>query len=130
MSTCDMFITVIYHDMSLTILSYAVYKCWLRGVKVVKIWWILPAEFKTRQIFSILFSVSLFTWCNVVLETTPAFVIHYKRSRSNNEFTVFSGVRVTGSLVLYVCFVDHYLSFCTFSFGHCVVCSSSIYGFW
>jgi hypothetical protein len=22
------------------------------------------------------------------------------------------------------------LSFCTFSFGHCVVCSSSIYGFW
>jgi hypothetical protein len=43
---------------------------------------------------------------------------------------VFSGVRVTRSLVLYVCFVDHCLSFCTFSFGHCVVCSSSIYGFW
>ena len=33
-------------------------------------------------------------------------------------------------LVLYVCFVDRCLSFCTFSFGHCVVCSSSIYGFW
>jgi hypothetical protein len=29
----------------------------------------------------------------------------------------------------YVCFVDRCLSFCTFSFGHCVVCSS-IYGFW
>ena len=43
---------------------------------------------------------------------------------------VFIGVRVTRSLVLYVCFVDHCLSFCTFSFGHCVVCSSSIYGFW
>ena len=43
---------------------------------------------------------------------------------------VFSGVRVTRSLVLYVCFVDRYLSFGTFSFGHCVVCSSSIYGFW
>jgi hypothetical protein len=43
---------------------------------------------------------------------------------------VFSGVRVTRSLVLYVCFVDRCLSFCTFSFGHCVVCSSSIYGFW
>ena len=27
---------------------------------------------------------------------------------------VFSGVRVTRSLVLYVCFVDHCLSFCTF----------------
>jgi hypothetical protein len=43
---------------------------------------------------------------------------------------VFSGVRVTRSLVLYVCFVDRCLSFWTFSFGHCVVCSSSIYGFW
>jgi hypothetical protein len=42
---------------------------------------------------------------------------------------VFSGVRVTRSLVLYVCFVDRCLSFCIFSFGHCVVCSSSIYGF-
>ena len=42
---------------------------------------------------------------------------------------LFSGVRVTRSLV-YVCFVDRCLSFCAFSFGHCVVCSSSIYGFW
>jgi hypothetical protein len=42
---------------------------------------------------------------------------------------VFSGVRVTRSLVLYVCFPDRCLSFCAFSFGHCVVCSS-IYGFW
>jgi hypothetical protein len=40
----------------------------------------------------------------------------------------FSGVRVTRSLALCVCFVDHCLSFCTFSFGYCVVCSS-IYGF-
>ena len=33
---------------------------------------------------------------------------------------VFSGVRVTWSLVLYVCFVDRCFFFCTFSFGHCV----------
>jgi hypothetical protein len=33
--------------------------------------------------------------------------------------TVFTGVRVTRSLVLYVCFVDRCLSFCTFSFRHC-----------
>jgi len=47
------------------------------------------------------------------------------------EFTpVSSGVRVTRSLVLCVCFVDRCLSFCPFSFGQCVVCSSSIYGFW
>ena len=43
---------------------------------------------------------------------------------------VFSGVRVTRSSVLYVCFVDRCLSFCTFSFGHCVVCPSSIYRLW
>jgi len=44
---------------------------------------------------------------------------------------VFSGVRDTRFLVLlYVCFVDRCLSSCTFSFGHCVVFSSSIYGFW
>ena len=43
---------------------------------------------------------------------------------------VFSGVRVTRSLVLCVYFVDRCLSFCPFSFGHCVVCSSLIYRFW
>jgi hypothetical protein len=42
---------------------------------------------------------------------------------------VFSGVRATRSFVLYVFFVDRCLSFCTFSFVHCVVCSSSIYRF-
>jgi hypothetical protein len=42
----------------------------------------------------------------------------------------FSRVRITRSLVVYVCFVDRCLFFCTFSFGHCVVCSSSIFGFW
>jgi hypothetical protein len=42
----------------------------------------------------------------------------------------FSGVRVTRSLVLYACFVNHCLFFCPFPFGHCVVCRSSIYGFW
>ena len=43
---------------------------------------------------------------------------------------VFSGVRVTRSLVLCVCFVDRCSSFCTFSFGQCVVCSSSVYELW
>jgi hypothetical protein len=43
---------------------------------------------------------------------------------------VFSGADVTRSLALCACFVDRCLSFCTFSFGNCVVCSSSIYGFW
>jgi hypothetical protein len=43
---------------------------------------------------------------------------------------IFSGVRITRFLVLYICFADRCLSFCTFSFGHCAVCSSSVYGFW
>jgi len=43
---------------------------------------------------------------------------------------VLSGVRITRYLVLFVYFIFRCLSFCTFSFGHCVVCPSSIYGFW
>jgi hypothetical protein len=44
---------------------------------------------------------------------------------------IFSWVRVTRSLVLRVCFAERCLGFfCTFSFGHCFVCSSSIYVFW
>ena len=35
-----------------------------------------------------------------------------------SSLPVFSGVRVTRYLVLYVCFADRCLSFCTFSFGH------------
>jgi hypothetical protein len=46
-----------------------------------------------------------------------------------SSLPVFSGVHVTQSLVLCVCFVDHCMSFCPFSFGHCVVCPASIYGF-
>ena len=42
----------------------------------------------------------------------------------------FSRFRVTQFLALCVCFVDRCLSFCTFSFGHCVVRSSLIYRFW
>ena len=41
---------------------------------------------------------------------------------------VFGGVHVTQYLVLCGMFVDRCLSFCSFSFGHCVVCRS-IYGF-
>jgi hypothetical protein len=43
---------------------------------------------------------------------------------------VLSWVRATRSLAWCVCFLDRFFSFYTFSFGHCVVCSSSIYRFW
>jgi hypothetical protein len=64
--------------------------------------------------------------------------IGYTRRRKTNKNTTQyvldntirkGGVRVTRSLVLSVCFVDGCLSFCPFSFGHSVACSSSIYGF-
>ena len=44
--------------------------------------------------------------------------------------SIFSGIRVTRSVVLCVCFVDLHLSLCTFSFDHCVVCYFLIYGLW
>jgi hypothetical protein len=40
-----------------------------------------------------------------------------------------SGICVARSFSVW-CFVDRCLFFCSFSFGHCVVCPSSIYGFW
>jgi hypothetical protein len=42
---------------------------------------------------------------------------------------IFTGDRVTRSLILYVCFVDRCSYFYPFSFVHCIVCPSSIYGF-
>ena len=48
-----------------------------------------------------------------------------------HEFTRgFSRVRAARSLVFCIVYVDHCLSFCSFSFGRCAVCSSSICGFW
>ena len=47
------------------------------------------------------------------------------------EFTpVFSGVRVVQSLVFCEMLCRSLLSFCYFSFSHCIVCPSSIYSFW
>lgn len=43
---------------------------------------------------------------------------------------VFSGVRFSQSLVFVWYFVDRCLSLCHFFYGHCVVCSSSIYRIW
>jgi hypothetical protein len=51
------------------------------------------------------------------------------KAEINQNYYKEKQTRVTRS-VLCVCFVDRCLSFCPFSFGHCVVCPSSIYGFW
>ena len=65
----------------------------------------------------------------MVFNATSGAGISYPPEHLSSPPPVFIGVRVTQFLVLYVCFVDRCLSFGTFSFGHCVVCSSLIYGF-
>ena len=72
-------------------------------------------EIETKLIF--------LTRMSLVEQELPALPEHL------SSHPVFSRIRVIRSLVLCVCFVDRGLSFCTFSFGHCVVRSSSKYGF-
>ena len=69
------------------------------------------------------FVTRLTRWVPLVEQELPTFPEHLSSP------PIFSGVRVTRSLVLYVCFVDRWCPFVLFSFGHCVFCSS-IYGFW
>ena len=71
-------------------------------------------------------SCSIYTHASSVMHREIAYVVVEQELSSP---PVLSEVRVTRTLVLCVCFVDYCLSFCTFSFGHCVVCSYSIYGF-
>ena len=49
-----------------------------------------------------------------------------------NSIVKFSITKTPGCMtyVVHPGFVDRCLSFGTFSFNHCIVCSSSIYGFW
>ena len=54
----------------------------------------------------------------------------YNTSDNVSVITIVNQLNKRGALVLCVCFVDRYLSFRPFSFGHCIVCSFSIYGFW
>ena len=70
------------------------------------------------------FVISLIRWVSLVEQELLTLSEHLSSS------PVFSGVRVTRSLVLCVCFADRCLPFCPFSFDHCVVCPSSIYEFW
>ena len=57
---------------------------------------------------------------------TPQVLLCHINTIYLSSSPVFSGVRVTQSLVLCVCVADHCLSFCPFSFGHCVFCLLAI----
>ena len=66
--------------------------------------------------------------------TKPGTAIQCKTKDSSchrqNSVQVLSGIRAAQSSVFCVFFVDHCLSFCPFSFGHCIACPSSNYDFW
>ena len=55
-----------------------------------------------------------------IIRTSVLFYFYLRCFFSTYDYVYYFGV----------CFVDRCLAFCTFSFGHCVVCSSSIYRFW
>ena len=54
------------------------------------------------------------------------YLLMYLNPTLNKDYLLY----VTRSLVLCVYFVDRCLSFCTFSFGHCVVCPLSSNSFY
>ena len=74
-----------------------------------------PAEVS----YTLYFVTRLTRRVSIVVQELPTLPEHLSLA------PVFSGVRVTRSLVLCVCFVDHCLSFCPFTFDHCVVCPST-----
>ena len=68
--------------------------------------------------------ISIIRWCSCRL-TVTRWVSHVEQEwltlpEHLSSPPGFSGIRVTQSLVFYVIFVDRCLSFCSFSFGHCV----------
>ena len=64
---------------------------------------------------------------SIIVVTEVVDSMHHNVRIVSSSPRFFIGVGVTRSLVLCECFVDRCLSFCTFSIGHCAVCSSSIY---
>ena len=51
-------------------------------------------------------------------------------NRANRFSHGFSGIRVARSFVFYVVFCRLLFVFCCFSFGYCIACPYSIFGFW
>ena len=103
-------------------------------LSVVVVWFTLCANFSGLSILIALRYYLTFIFNNhhqmSVMRPLPAaeWILSFRSTWVH--FRVLVGVHLTRSLVLCVCFVNRCLSSCTFSFGQCVVHSSSIYGFW
>ena len=85
--------------------------------------------FHLSKLFSVL--SSFMTFHRVVARLTRRVSSVEQKLLTLPEYLCSSPVfSITRSLVLYVCFVYRCLCFWAYSFGHFVVRSSSIYGFW
>jgi hypothetical protein len=84
-----------------------------------------------RMHFTVFYSFTTYYWvCNYISRTGATSGSGYTDPSVAPGFTpVFIWTPVTRPLALYIGFVDHFFSFCTFSFRHCDVCSL-IYGIW
>ena len=96
---------------------------------LVTVFWIGRFRLKKPMIL-FAFEVMLLIWVSQFNDSLQLITVLSIEKYIMSSPVVFSGVHVTRSLTLCVCFVDRCLSFCPFYFCHCVVCSSSIYGFW
>jgi hypothetical protein len=103
--------------------------------KILKLLSLASAQNVKSSVF-----ISLHLYTNeFIIHNAMLKVLKFSIFRNKKEYTVIklatlpehlssshpglSDVRVTRFLLLYVCFEDHCLSFCPFSFGHCIVCS-------
>jgi hypothetical protein len=84
-----------------------------------------------RKHFTVFYSFTTYYWvCNYISTTGATSGSGSTDPSVVPEFnSVFIWTTVTRPLALYICFVDHCFSFCTFSSRHCDVCSLT-YGFW
>jgi hypothetical protein len=89
----------------------------------------LPPHHTSRRRYQLMYLVVLFLVVVLLCVFTLWFSLRF-RMKTRLTPPAFSEVRVFRSLALCVCFVDRCLSFCSFSFCHCVVCSSSTCHFW
>jgi hypothetical protein len=87
-------------------------------------------HFKLKKLYSFnaAIVVNMMRWLNFITEFVTKLIRRVSLveqellslSEHRSSPPGFSRIHVTRSLVLYVCFVDRCLSFCTFLFGHCV----------
>jgi hypothetical protein len=68
--------------------------------------------------------------CSVVITVLFSFMIYNRLVTRITQRVPHVQKDYCCSIFRFMCVVNHRLSFCPFSFSHCIVCRSSMYGFW